>query len=141
MSKEVLSHREFELLEPLVFGKTKKEVAAKHNLSIYTVETTVKNAYKKVMASNLAEFIMWYYSVTFDMAKEITEKKKEVLSVVLLLVCLNVSNGLDMIRNNTRTMQAQSSTISCSRLRSRRRERRRSLEGPGVNQQIFVWTA
>lgn len=141
MNKEVLSQREFELTEPMVFGLSKKQIASKFHLSIYTIETTVKNVYAKIGASNLAEFIMWYYSVTFDMGKEITEKKKEVLSVVLLLVCLNVSNGLDMRRNNTPTMQAQSSTIVCNRLRSRRRERRRSLEGPGLNQQVFIWTA
>ena len=124
MIKDSVSEREFELTEPLAFGASKKMIAAKFHLSIYTVETTVKNVYAKIGASNLAEYIMWYYAVTFDMAKEINEKKKEVLSIIGLVVCLHYSFGeINMRRNNTRNMQDQSSLVTRSRLRSRRRER------------------
>ena len=47
MERGQLSCREFEVVEHIALGAAKKEVADKLNISIYTVETTVKNAYEK----------------------------------------------------------------------------------------------
>lgn len=118
--------REFEAIELIaLFAMSKKEIAVKWTRSVFTVETTIKNAYRKLGLKNSADATRWYFSYTFDLANAITEKQKEIMHVVLLALILNSINSveIELPGRNTRNVRSVASEISISRLRSRRRER------------------
>jgi DNA-binding CsgD family transcriptional regulator len=84
--KAVLSHAEFQIAERIALGESKKEVAWKTHRSVYTVETTVKNIYTKLGFSKLSDLVLWYCGTAFDITAQISERKKQVFSFLLLLI-------------------------------------------------------
>lgn len=74
------SVREFQIGEQVALGKSKKEVANKFNISIYTVETTIKNLYQKYGFSKVQDLVLWYIGKKLEIADDISRLKEEVLS-------------------------------------------------------------
>ena len=58
-SYELLTSREREILQLIAQGKSNKEVAARLNLSLYTVETHRRNLQDKLNLHSLAELILY----------------------------------------------------------------------------------
>lgn len=58
-SYELLTAREREILQLIAEGKSNKEVAARLNLSLYTVETHRRNLQDKLNLHSLAELILY----------------------------------------------------------------------------------
>lgn len=117
---------EFEIAEQLALGASKKEVADKTNRSIYTVETTNKNIYTKLKINKVSDLVLWYCGVMFDIANEIKNKQKEVLSISIFIFSFyTISPGThsDMRTRNVRNLRTCSAEITRSRTRTRRRER------------------
>lgn len=95
MKSTVLSHSEFEIAERLALGESKKEVAYKTNRSVFTVETTVKNIYQKLGFNKLSDLVLWYCGQTFDISLQISERKKQVLSIIFLILFISFEMGAD----------------------------------------------
>lgn len=55
-----LTRSEMEIVERIALGESKKEVAFHTHRSVYTVETTVKNAYDKLGFSKISDLVIWY---------------------------------------------------------------------------------
>lgn len=81
-----LSAREFEITEQIALGASKKEVANNINRSTYTVETTIKNVYEKLGINKLSDLVLWYCGVMFDISSQIKERKRQILTTLLLLI-------------------------------------------------------
>lgn len=117
-------------------------------ISLYTVETTIKNVYAKLGVNNVAGLAEWYYGWKFGIADQIqdtknkaiakVEKKKEatknfvkVLPKTLLIFYVTISFAGSMTANelarSTRRMAESRVEITTSRRQSRRRERRINL--------------
>jgi len=93
--KATLSHSEFEIAERLALGESKKEVADKTNRSVFTVETTVKNIYQKLGFNKLSDLVLWYCGQTFNISLQISERKKQVLSIILLVLFISFECASD----------------------------------------------
>lgn len=95
-----LSRSEFEIAERIALGESKKEVAYKTHRSIYTVETTVKNIYEKLGFSKISDLVLWYCGQMFDISYQISERKRQVLTtIILVLVVFDLSfNPTDFCR-------------------------------------------
>ncbi|QIK56042.1 hypothetical protein G7051_17425 [Dysgonomonas sp. HDW5B] len=76
--RDLLSDREFEIVEELVFKGTKKEAAVPLGITVRTVETQTKFIYKKIGITKLNELTLWYCAVKFNIAKQIEIRKKEI---------------------------------------------------------------
>ena len=86
-----LSVAEMQVVERIALGESKKEVANHTHRSVYTVETTVKNAYAKLGFSKVSDLVIWYISQKFHLEAEIEHLKKQVLAcALLLLVCFEI---------------------------------------------------
>lgn len=59
-----LTKAEKQLLGSLALGRTNKELAADHSISINTVKFHLRNLYEKLEVSNRAQAIAFYYSST-----------------------------------------------------------------------------
>jgi len=84
--ENLLSRSEFEIAERIALGESKKEVAYKTHRSIYTVETTVKNVYEKLGFSKLSDLVLWYCGQTFNISFQISERKRQVFAMLILLL-------------------------------------------------------
>ena len=62
-----------EIVERIALGESKKEVAFHTHRSVYTVETTVKNAYDKLGFSKISDLVIWYIGQKFNLTSEISE--------------------------------------------------------------------
>lgn len=97
------SARELEILEPIALGKSKKEVANDFNISIYTVETTIKNVYEKLGINKIQDLVLWYVGVKLKISDQIEALKHEVISeeskkqafTVMLILILSVNSLFD----------------------------------------------
>lgn len=76
--RELLSDREFEIAEELVFKGTKKEASVGLGITVRTVETQAKFIYRKIGITKLNELTLWYCAVKFNIAKQIEVRKKEI---------------------------------------------------------------
>ena len=126
MNRESTTDREFEAIELIaLFGLSKKEIADKWSRSLFTVETTIKNAYRKLGFKNAADATRWYCGIMFDIAEDIKERQKEILSIAIIIFstyAIYPSNGDMQTRNNRNQRTCAVENVS-NRLRSRRRER------------------
>lgn len=95
-----VSIREFEIAEQVALGKSKKEVACNLNLSVYTVETTIKNVYEKKGFNKIQDLVLWYCGCVFNIAKEIDARKRQILATVLLFIL--VLHGCDQYQLRVR---------------------------------------
>lgn len=83
-----LTRSELEIVERIALGESKKEVAWRTHRSVYTVETTVKNAYEKLGFSKISELTMWYIGQKFNLSTEISELRKKVFAGILLILVI-----------------------------------------------------
>lgn len=91
-SKKVLSTRLFEIAQELVFKGTKKEASEALGITVRTVETQTKHIYEKLGITKLNELVLWYCAVSFDISKQIEDKKKEVGAAgLILLITINIT--------------------------------------------------
>lgn len=74
---KILSDRECEVAEHLVFFGTKKEAAPVLGITDRTMETHSKNIYRKLGITKLNELILIYCSKTFNIGDQILAKKEE----------------------------------------------------------------
>lgn len=81
-----LSKCEFEIVERVCLGESKKEVADNTNRSVHTVETTLKNVYQKLGINKVTDLILLYCGHTFNISHLILERKKEILASIFLLI-------------------------------------------------------
>ncbi|NLO70247.1 MAG: hypothetical protein GX102_04755 [Porphyromonadaceae bacterium] len=81
-----LSKCEFEIVERISLGESKKEVADRTNRSVHTVETTLKNVYSKLGINKVTDLILLYCGYTFNISQQISEKKKEILASLLFVI-------------------------------------------------------
>lgn len=126
MNRGATTDREFEAIELIALGGlSKKEIADRWSRSLYTVETTIKNAYRKLGLKNAADATRWYCSVMFNIAEDIKERQKEILSISIILFSFYSfsPNTSDMRARNSRTHRTCAIEITRNRLRSRRREK------------------
>ena len=86
MHSLVLSKSEMEIAERIALGESKKEVAYHTHRSVYTVETTVKNIYEKLGFNKLSDLVLWYCGVKFNITFQITERKRQILTLSMLLL-------------------------------------------------------
>ena len=89
MNRLGLSNCEFEIVERICLGESKKEVAYNTNRSIHTVETTLKNVYNKLNVNKVTDLILIYCGYTFNISHLISEKKKEILASILLTIFIS----------------------------------------------------
>lgn len=83
-----LTRSEMEIVERIALGESKKEVAFHTHRSVYTVETTVKNAYDKLGFSKISDLVIWYIGQKFNLTSEISELKKQVLACIMLTLII-----------------------------------------------------
>lgn len=107
--KPKVSIREFQIGEQVALGKSKKEVAYKLNISIYTVETTIKNLYQKYGFNKVQDLVLWYIGIKLKVADDISRLKEEVLSdevkkqsFILILALSIATNGIFDIKYRVR---------------------------------------
>ena len=81
-----LSKCEYEIVERISLGESKKEVAYKTNRSVHTVETTLKNVYLKLGINKITDLILIYCGHTFNISHLISARKKEVFASILFVV-------------------------------------------------------
>lgn len=93
--RELLSDREFEIAQELVFKGTKKEASQPLGITVRTVETQTKRIYEKLGITKLNELVLWYCAVAFDIAKQIEDKKKEVAAATGFTILMVFSITFD----------------------------------------------
>lgn len=79
---KILSDREFEIVEHLVFFGTKKEAAPPLGITERTMETHTKNIFRKLGITKLNELVLVYCSITFKIADQIEARRNELTKVV-----------------------------------------------------------
>lgn len=88
MNSLVLSKSEMEIAERIALGESKKEVAYNTHRSVYTVETTVKNIYEKLGFNKLSDLVLWYCGLKFNISLQISERKRQIFSLTMLLLLI-----------------------------------------------------
>lgn len=86
MHSLTLSKSEMEIAERIALGESKKEVAYHTHRSVYTVETTVKNIYEKLGFNKLSDLVLWYCGTKFNISFQISERKRQILTLSMLLL-------------------------------------------------------
>lgn len=61
-SEELLSQRELQIVDSLLYGATAHEVGRELNLSFHTVRTHIRNIYSKLGICNRIELARWKLS-------------------------------------------------------------------------------
>lgn len=98
---KLLSDREFEIAERLVYMGTKKEAAPSLGITERTLETHAKNIFRKLMITKLNELVLWYCGETFRITAQIESKKQEVftlakrISPILIALVFTVSTTFE----------------------------------------------
>lgn len=88
-----LTQRQAEIAELLVWGKAKKEVAERLNISTRTVENTARAIYKKIGIQKASELCVWWFCVKCGVAFKIFAV------TTLLLITFNYEyNDNDIVR-------------------------------------------
>lgn len=73
--EKLLSDREFEVAEHLVYFGTKKEAAPMLGITERTMETHTKNIFRKLGITKLNELVLIYCSMTFKIADQIEARR------------------------------------------------------------------
>ena len=94
-----LSKREFQVVEEIALGSSTKEAAEKLFVSIDTVASHRKNAYRKLGINRETELSKWYFSWRFGFEIDLKPLAK-ILSAAFLLAVL----GLGELSGNTDNM-------------------------------------
>lgn len=98
---KLLSNRELEIVERLVYMGTKKEAAPSLGITERTLETHTKNIFRKLMITKLNELVLWYCGETFHIAEQIESRRKEITaiarkgSMILVILIFTVSTAVD----------------------------------------------
>lgn len=98
---KLLSDREFEIAERLVYMGTKKEAAPSLGITERTLETHTKNIFRKLTITKLNELVLWYCGETFRITAQIESKKQEVftlakrVSPILIALIFTISTTLE----------------------------------------------
>jgi len=77
----ILSDREFEVVEHIVYLGTTKEAAPHLAITERTLETHRKNIFRKLKITKLNELVLWYCGVKFRISEQIETAKKEIIPV------------------------------------------------------------
>lgn len=72
---KILSDREYEVVEHLVYFGTKKEAAPILGITERTMETHTKNIFRKLGITKLNELVLIYCSMTFKIADQIEARR------------------------------------------------------------------
>lgn len=87
-----LTPRQEEIAELLVWGKAKKEVADRLQISTSTVENTARTIYKKIGIQKAAELCVWWFCVKCGVAF------KTFAVTALLLITFNYECNNEVVR-------------------------------------------
>lgn len=118
----VTSEREFEIVENLIRLGSKKEVANDMNLSLYTIETTIKNVYDKLGLNKISDLTLWFCAVKFNIADQVTAFKGSIITLVFLFVIHGLSDTQFRVRL-FRRFESQTTDVAQVRLRGKRKSR------------------
>lgn len=83
--KKILSHRQYEVVEHVVFFGTKKEAARSLNMSERTLETHMKSIYTLTGINHITELVLLYVGYSYEIMKDLTDRKRELMSKITLL--------------------------------------------------------
>lgn len=116
-----VSAREFEIAEQVALGKSKKEAACKLNLSVYTIETTIKNVYEKEGFNKIQDLVLWYIGIKLKISEEIKNLKEQVVSdnaskqiIILLFISILCIDGYHEMQYRIRRYRRENETESVS---------------------------
>ncbi|MDR2949203.1 MAG: LuxR C-terminal-related transcriptional regulator [Prevotella sp.] len=99
--RKLLSNRELEIVERLVYMGTKKEAAPSLGITERTLETHTKNIFRKLTITKLNELVLWYCGETFHITEQIESRKKEVMSItrksttILIILIFTIITAVD----------------------------------------------
>lgn len=89
--KTNLSAREEQIVELAAWGAQKKEIAHKLFISLDTVVTHMKTAYKKIGVSSINQLSAWWFCTKFKIPKNLNP----LLTAFLFLVLTGVNVSID----------------------------------------------
>lgn len=82
----ILTKREREIASFLAWGATKKEVAARLNLSERTIENHSRNIYHKVCVDTVNALSAWWFCTEFKISIDLSPRKRSIIAAFMLLV-------------------------------------------------------
>jgi DNA-binding CsgD family transcriptional regulator len=97
----MLTKREFEITEHLVYYGTKKETAPILGITERTLETHTKNIFRKLGITKLNELVLWYCGEKFNIKEKIASTKKEIcIGTICLILSFSISIDYNLIIRN-----------------------------------------
>lgn len=83
-----LTKRETEIARMLAWGASKKEIAAKLYISVYTVENTARNIFAKLEIKKATELCVWWFVTKCGVSIDLDPLKRKIIALCLLAVFL-----------------------------------------------------
>jgi DNA-binding CsgD family transcriptional regulator len=83
-----LSDREWEIMEQLILGHTKKEVANIFCRSTHTITSTARNVFEKTGARNITELSTWYWCKRMNVAIDFSHPRRKIIPAIMLVIYL-----------------------------------------------------
>jgi len=114
-----LTKRELEVAELLAWGQSKKEVAARLYISVYTVDNHCKSIYEKAGVSKANELSAWWFCNRYHISFSMSPLKRGVLAIFLL--CCLLPREFSSSKDTMRASRTRTSRTSRAR-RGRRSE-------------------
>lgn len=111
-----LTPRQEEIAELLVWGKAKKEVAERLQISTSTVENTARTIYGKIGIQKATELGVWWFCTRCGVSFDLSPLKKAIIAGFLLFVVLPYEFSSD---NNVVRVFRPSKTAKATRGRRR----------------------
>lgn len=74
-----LTKRQLQIAELIAWGATKKDVAYKLNISIRTVENTLRNIFKRTGVKKVNELSAWFFCTQFNISFDFSPFKRFII--------------------------------------------------------------
>lgn len=104
-----LTRREEQYAELMAWGGSTKEVADRLNVSIRTVENTLRNIYRKIGIQKVTEMTVWWFVTKMGVPISMDPWKRRVIACFLLLIILprELGYSADFYRRSQRRVRIE----------------------------------
>jgi len=111
-----LTDRELEIGKQVAFGYTQREAATIFFRSPLTIANTLRNAFRKVGARNIAEFSAWLWCKEFNVTLIISEGRRKIMTVAMIALFLvfDLIPGHEVIRTRALRSKTARTEARCS---------------------------
>jgi DNA-binding CsgD family transcriptional regulator len=109
---EDLTRREMEIAEAMTYGGDVKDVAEMLYISPMTVESHLKNIYRKLEIQRATELVRWWMCRHYNVTLEAKEWKRKAIALVMLVLMMPDIVGYCSC---VRTMRGRAARTECSR--------------------------